>query len=335
MSGPNDNVAGVDYIKANGDGSTTTIGGVAGKLLQHNFNINALRTQDVLRKDEWIKFDERVIEVATQRLTAVQDLTSRGLTYSIPNALGITRVEWETVSDMMDADISMSGLTVTPNDRVTFTQHAVPLPIVHKDFFINLRTLESSRRMGASLDTMQVDRSARIVSEKIESLLFNGSNMVGTSFTIPGYRTHDDRNTGSTTADWNTATGDQIVGDILRMIGAAVGDHMYGPYMLYASTAAGVHMGDDYKSNSDKTIIQRVKEIPGILDVKFTEYLGNNEALLVQMTSDVVDMIDGIQPQTVMWESHGGFLINFKVLAIMVPRIKSDDTGQSGIVHFT
>lgn len=324
----------MDVIQAGANG-LSAVGGVAMKLLQSGFNVNALRDNSVLRKDEWIKFDTAVVEVARQRLVAVGDLVSRGLTYDVPNALGITKVEWERIGDLGDATISMSGLTVGQNDRVEYELQSVPLPIIHKDFQINLRTLESSRTLGTPLDTTQAELAGRIVAEKIEQILFVGSSVAGSTNKIFGYTTQTNRNTGSTTADWNSATGAQIVADVLAMIDKAVTDNYYGPYMIYCSTAAMVHLADDYKAESDKTILQRIKDIPNIIDVKGSSNLGNGEVILVQMTRDVVDMIDGIQPTVVMWESHGGFMINFKVMAIMVPRVKADKATQSGVVHYT
>ena len=41
----------------------------------------------------------------------------------------------------------------------------------------------------------------------------------------------------------------------------------------------------------------------------------------------------GADITTVQWESHGGMQINFKVMAIMVPQLRADFTGQTGIVH--
>jgi len=37
----------------------------------------------------------------------------------------------------------------------------------------------------------------------------------------------------------------------------------------------------------------------------------------------------------VMWDSHGGMMIHFKVMMIGAPRIKADQSGQSGVVHYT
>ena len=65
----------VDIIQAGG-GGLTGHGDVAQRLLQSDFQVNALRTNDVLRKDEWIQFDEALIDVARQRLPLVDMFVS-------------------------------------------------------------------------------------------------------------------------------------------------------------------------------------------------------------------------------------------------------------------
>lgn len=328
------NKANIDVVQA-GDNGVSGSGLVAQKLLEKNFAVEALRTQDVLRKDEWQKFDEVIIDVARKRLTAVGDLLSRGLTYPLPNALGVTQVEWEQAGDLTDATVSMGGITHAERDRQTFTQKTIPVPIVHKDFQINVRALEASRTRGTPLDTAQAALAARIVSEKIESILFNGSVVAGTSNQIYGYTTHPDRVTGSLGTAWTTETGANILADVLAMITAANAQNMYGPFIIYVPVAAHVNMGNDFKSESDKTILQRILEVPTIAGVQHSTDLAAGEVVMVQLTSDVVDMVDGIQPTVVQWTTEGGFMLNFKVLSIMVPRIKSDKSGQSGVIHYS
>ncbi len=104
---------------------------------------------------------------------------------------------------------------------------------------------------------------------------------------------------------------------------------MYVPIAVYSNMLA------DFKANSDKSTISRILEIPGIRGLKGTTRLTVSNVLLVQFTSDVVDMLDGLQPTTVMWESKGGMLVHFKVMAIMAPRVKADQTGQCGVVHYS
>jgi uncharacterized linocin/CFP29 family protein len=326
---------GLDGLKGTPGGGT-----VALKLLQSGFSINALRDNTVLRKDEWLALDKTVIEVARMRLVAVGDLMSRGLRYPLPNALGKTVLEWELIGDMTDAEVSMSGVTEGQSDRVEFDLTGIPLPIIHKDFNINIRALHASRNGSTPLDTTQAALSARIVAEKIEQILFDGYALKHGGYTIKGYTNATNRNTGQLTGDWATTgvDGSEILSDVIEMIGKARADHFYGPYVLYVPTDYYLKLGEDYKLESDKTIMSRLREVPGIADIKDAEWLtggGAGEVLLVQLTRDVVDMVDGMQPTTVMWESHGGFVFNFKVMAIMVPRMKSDMGTQCGIVHYT
>lgn len=309
--------------------------GVAAKLLANGMNVNALRTNGTLRKDEWIMYDKAVVEIARRNLLGVQDLMSRGLVYNLPNALGHTRLEWEKVSDMDPAIVTMSGISESQNDRLIYDLESMPIPIIHKDFNINIRALAASRNNGTPLDTAQARVASRKVSELIETMLFDGATVLGSTNPIYGYTTAPNRNTGALTASWLTATGDQIVADILKMIEAEVTDNFYGPYVLYIGAGAGVHFGDDYKTNSDKTIMSRVMEIPNLAAVRVTKDLADTEAVLVQMDADVVEMVNGMQPTTVEWESHGGMVTHFKVMAIMVPRIRNDYLLQSGIAHFS
>ena len=310
-------------------------GNVAQRLLANGFNIASLRTNDVLRKDEWLLYDKTVVEVARAALVGVGDLMGAGLTMGIPNAMGVTSVLHETMSDITDAEVSMTGLAAGERDRLAFTQVNVPLPIVHKDFYISLRNLESSRRFGMPLDTSTAGIAARRVADAIEDMLFNGVAIKSGGGTVYGYTNYTARNTGSVTASWVTTSGDNIIADTLDMIAAAQADNMYGPYMLYVPIAVLNNLLNDFKAASDKTILQRIEEIPLIRGVKSTTRLTGTNILLVQFTSDVIDMLDGIQPTTVMWESQGGMMLNFKVIAIMAPRVKSDFNGSCGVVHFS
>ena len=317
-----------------GDGSIAH-GSVAAKLLANGCSIGALRTNEVLRKDEWIQLDNTIIEVARERLIGVADLLKAGLRYDISNGLGTTRLEWETVSDMSPANVDMSGVTPGEEDRVLYGISNLPLPNTHKDFRINIRTLTASRMRGESLDVTQAALSAKLVSESIENSLFNGGFVSGANGTVFGYLTATNRNTGTITADWATATGAQIITDVLASITTLVADNMFGPYVIYVPYDAYIAMGDDFKAESDKTIMQRVMEVPSISAVRPSARMPSDSALFVQMTSDVVDMVVGLQPTTVQWESQGGMQQHFKVMAIMVPRVKNDFALQSGILHLS
>ena len=318
----------------NGSGT----GSVAQRLLANGMNPMALRTNAVLRKDEWVKYDTAVVTVARQRLNAVMHLMERCLTFPVENAMGITRLEWENMSHMEGAEISMSGVTRGRNDRVEFTPQAIPLPIIHKDFFLNIRHLTASRNTGQPLDTTQAEQAARLVSEATESLVFNGATITSDGSRIFGYLNAPNRNVGTLSGDWSNATavtGEQIVRDILAMVQALEDDHYYGPYGLYVPTNYYNRMLDDYKANSDRTILERVLALPPIDNVWPSEFLPPNNVVMVTFQRDVVDLVEGFGPTMIDWETEGGMQVNFKIMSIMVPRVKADAKGQSGIAHFS
>lgn len=311
-------------------------GTVARTLMANNFNVEALRTQDYLRKDAWTAFDNAVIDIARHELVGIGDLMSRGLTFNLPNAMGTTRIEWERMGDMGPADLDMAGVTEGRTDTTEFDLVSMPVPIIHKDFWINIRKLEASRKDGTPLDTTQAEVCARKVSERIESMLFLGDTSLGTNNAILGYATAPNRVTGSTTASWATATGAQILADVIAMIGAAKAKEMRGPFVFYVHYTAMSNLGSDFKVESDKTILQRILEVPGVASIKESFYIPNADTVIaVQMTRDVVDVVDGFGPTVVQWETLGGMRQNFKVMAIMLPRVKSTYAQQSGIIHYT
>lgn len=328
--------AAIDAItpRANGGGFVGS-GTVALQLLQSGFNVNSLRVEGILRKDEWKMLDDKVVEIARSRLRLANDLVQRGLTMGLPNAMGTTRLEWERISDIGGASINMSGLNQTLNDRPEWDLVGMPIPIIHKDFQINLRHLEASRNRGMPLDTTMLELATRKVADSVETLILSGGFSQGANGTIYGYTNYTDRNTGSVTASWKTTTGANILTDVLAMVKAANADYMFGPFVLYVPQETYVHMAEDYKAESDKTILQRVLEVPSISAVLPSDTMTGSGGVLVQMTSDVIQLIDGIQPTVVQWESQGGMVQNFKVMAIMLPRIKSDQDGRCGIVHYS
>ena len=76
-----------------------------------------------LRRDEWITLDDAVMAVAEQRLTGVNDLVSRGLVYNLGDAMGTTVLESHDLSDAMEAELTMDGVSRGKGDRPLFGTH--------------------------------------------------------------------------------------------------------------------------------------------------------------------------------------------------------------------
>ncbi len=323
----------IDTISAQG-GVLTGSGDVAMRLLESDFNVGALRTNAVLRRDEWKQFDDALIAVARQRMPLVAMLVAKGLTFPIENGLGTMILEWEDVSDMEPAAVSMAGVTREEQDTLEFSTKSMPLPIIHKDFTLNIRKLLASRKLGQPLDTAQASLAGRLVAEKTEAMVIEGhATKVGTSV-IYGIDTVSNSSAITMTNLWDTTTAAaEYLVDILAGISALQADFMYGPYALIVNETTHLRMQNDYDvaGASHMTIAERLLKVNSISTIIPSFNVPANHAYLVQLTKDVIDEVIGLQPTTVQWETQGGMQKHFKVMSIMIPRVRWTQTLQSGI----
>lgn len=296
---------------------------------------NELRDCSTLRKDEWKEIDTAVLEEGAIRLQGVADLLAMpGMTRKLKNGFGTTIFEWETMTDMDDAIVSMDGITRSENQALDFALNGLPMPFTHKDFNLNLRVLEASRKRGEPLDTTEARLSSRKVAEKTEDMLFNGGKTFG-GMGIYGYTTYPYRNTASfgTGGAWSgSKTGAQVFTDVQTMIAALEGDRMYGPFGIYVTPTMDLFLNTDYSTEYPKTIRARILENPRIKFIKFSDKVPANTVVMVQLTPDVVQMVQGEPLQTIQWDVEGGMQINYKVFQILVPLIRSDAQNRCGIV---
>lgn len=297
------------------------------------------RTNDTLRKDEWIHLDEALVEEGVIRLRGVQDLIDAGQVIPVANAMGKTIVEYEKVTDMEPAVVSLDPAARSDLDRQEFELARVPLPVTHKDFDLSLRTLAASREMGEALDTTQARTAGRLVSERLEQMLFQGLAGNFGGFPVYGYTTHPDRNMSAFGAGgaWSLSakTGEQILDDLLSAIGVLNGDRMYGPFRVYVPANTSTKLEEDFKDESDKTIRQRLMEVDMVESIRVVDQLPADNVIIAQATVDVAAWVMGETTQTVQWDIYGGFKIAFKAFAIQVPLIRSDAQGRSGVFHYS
>lgn len=290
-----------------------------------------------LRKDEWKILDEAIVLAAKERLRAVADLRSAGLTFTIPNGMGKTVLETETMSDITPAIVSMDPARASEGDRPEFELSNLPLPVIHKDFYFNARQVATSRNSGAGIDTSTAQAAARRVSEEAEKLVigtggsisYGGGSVYGMT-NFPGRITSAGL-TDPTDLGWTPAV---LVREILAMRQASENAMHYGPWILYTSPFWDLYLDDDYSAaKGDNTLRQRIAAINGVRDIRTLDHLTGQQMILVQQTSDVIRLVMGMDITTIQWETHGGMRLNFKVMAIMVPQLRADFYGNTGIVH--
>ena len=287
-----------------------------------------------LRKDEWIALDDVVLKAAQQRLNAVADLRSAGLQYNIPNGMGKTVLQYQNQSDISAASVSMDGLNQSDSDRPEYDLINLPLPIIHKDFRFSAREVLASRNGNSPLDTTVAELAARKVAEEAENLLLGVSDSYAYGGgTIYGYTNFPSRLTKTMTTP-SSSNHPTTVQEVLAMKTQSQNAKHFGPWFCYCSTSWDQYMDEDYsQSKGDITLRDRIGQIEGIDRPKTLDFLPANTLLLVQKSSDVVREVIGMDITTVQWEAKGGMELNFKVMGIMIPQLRKDFAGNTGIVH--
>ena len=290
-----------------------------------------------LRQDEWKQLDEAILNVSRTRLKGAADLVSRGLTFNLGNAMGTTVFEYEKISDAFQAELTMDAVSRGQNDRPDFTIEYLPIPIIHVDYQINARVLASSRTRGQALDTTSAELAARKVAEKLEAMLFTNTTYAFGGGTIYSYVNHPRRNPVTMTKHWNdsTATGATVLTDVIAMKQKSIDALHYGPWVLYVPVGYETVLDKDYDvtTATGRTIRERILQVDGITDIKVIDTLPANNVLLVQMTSDVVRLVQGLGITNVEWNTEGNMITKYKVMTIQVPQIRCDYNLKSGVTH--
>lgn len=300
--------------------------------------VPAIDVYATLRRDEWKQLDEALLMISEYRLGGIDDLIASGLVFNLGNAMGTTVLEYHDVSDALTAELTMDGVTRAVGDRQEFETVYLPIPIIHADYEINARALAGSRKLGNALDVGMAERAGRKVREKLENMLFTAPDDPY-SFgggTIYSYLDHPDRNKVTLTENWDASgkTGAEILADVLNMKEDSIAHYHYGPWKLYIPTAYETKLDEDYStSKGTNTIRERILQISSITGIKVIDTLTANNVLLIQMTPDVVRLVQGMPLTNIEWTVEGKFITKYKVLTIAVPQVRSDQEGHSGVTH--
>ena len=356
--------SGVQISNMFGDGGSNGIGAI---LLNNNMDFNALRpfvgydgrtyvnrmvvnnqgqremvavlannATGVLTKDQWIEIDRMIMTVGRPRLKLVSDIRSTpGLTRTIPNGLGTTVLQHQTMSDVGEAIISMSPGRQTRNDRPAFDLGSLPLPIVHSDVQFDIRDLAVSRSAGLNglgMDLSNVEQATRRVSEKVERLAIGLESYAYGGGTVYGLINFPSRVSYSmtlpTAPGWTPAT---TVDEVLAMMQASRDIYKYGPWSLYTSPNWEKFMGADYSAaKGDNTLRERLLKLEGLNNIITLDYMTGYRMVLVQKESSTIQMVVGMEIVPIQWQV--GVDITIKLMTIQVPRVRADYNGYTGIV---
>jgi uncharacterized linocin/CFP29 family protein len=341
----------VQIVNAHTDGTTALRGsfnprdaGIVYDTAERVFRNNAARGElvvnSLLSVDEWIEVENAVLEAARYPLKVVDAFRRRGLVRRL-GGVGSVEARWYVSSDITPAGISMTGRGKFERDLPELLPASVPVPVIFKDFEIDWRTLEASRRSGDGLDMTTLVEATRVVAEKYEDIVVNGSTAVRLNGApIYGLRTHPNRLTDTAAnyggGAWSTIGN--IVPTVAGMINAANGQFNYGPFTLYVSQAqynqAALAYYTDGSGDTPLARIQRMSMIEAV-EALPPAVLPAGEVMLLQMTSEYMQLAEAMSIQVREWTSGDGLVSMFKVMAIGTPMIKARYGNQTGIVHAT
>jgi len=300
-----------------------------------------LVVNSALRKDEWEELDRAIVQAAVAPLNMTQRMITAGLTRPL-GGLGTLIAQYNQISEMTAANVSLSGNASGQKDRVDYDLVGVPVPVIFKEFELNQRYLEASRRLGDSIDTANGAAAARVVGEKVEDLLINGDSTVNLNGnTIYGLTSHPDRNTDTATnlggGDFGTISN--IVPTFSGILSALKADNYRGPYGVFVADTQFDQMAMAfYTDGSGQSALNRVLQIPQIQFIDSSAWLDAGEIVVVHLSKDVVELayVQQYWPITNLeWTSGDGMQSNFKVMTVFAPMVKSDYAGRSGVFHAT
>lgn len=302
-----------------------------------------------LRRDEWAQIDRAAVQAAQSRMRLWGDIVSRNRVGGF-DAMAKMTYEYDAVSDPGEAVVDMEGITDGRTDSPLQKTRSIPLPITHSDWWFSSRRIAGSQSSSVPLSTAMPASAGRRVGEMVEKMAIGveTSPEFGTQSSV-----HDglSKAYGITTSpyrilktDMTVPTGsnaDEILEDVIELREAAYSAGFYGPFMLYTTPAYDQWLDRLFVLTggnvATSTVRQQILAIEGIEEVRRLDFWtgGTYQMALVQMTSDVIEGIDGMPPTMVQWESQGGMRQNFKLLCIQTTLIKGNYDGETGIVHGT
>lgn len=307
-----------------------------------------IRANASLPQDAWFGIEDAVYPAMDDVLTIVDDLRDRGLTVdeNVQNKVA----QWHKQDYQATATISMEPETETEDGAVEYDLAGSPMPLVHSDFSIGFRETGTegpagSGMAGQDLETLNAEGSARAVAEAAERLTLygweptiSGNNPAGTTdgYTMYGLTNHPSVHTGQL-GTW-TENPEVIRDDLKDRMARDLKDDNFRPtgegYLVYVGEDIEDVLDDpDPEGTGDRLIRDRIENLNFVSELKVSEFLTDDAALMFRPTADVVDLALGLEEQVVQWEDP--FRDYFKTVMCMTPRVKDTLRGQCGIAYYT
>lgn len=332
-------------------------------LIDAGVQLPYVTNQTSFRRDEWMMFDDELVEPQRERLRAARDL-GRVNTMSF-DGLGTMMIEHETVNDPGKAYMDFSGLSEGTTDWPLYQPEGQPIPIFHANCKVDLRRVRIARRSGNPIQTRNFNWMTRRVMELVEDNVIGiagtpveygeSSHTVGYTRTpgVYGMLNFPDR---ITKTDLTVPTGsnpEATITDILEMRDLLYAANHYGPYGIYHSTDWDAYLDHDYArlggNNANMTLRQRILAIGtegGEADdeqkqIRWVKRLDRMTPtashaftmIMISLNKSVVRMLNGLPVTVFQYETKGGWEIHMRIVTILLAEFFADFDGNCGLLQ--
>lgn len=343
--------------------------GFARRLLDNGMDIErAFRANSPLSTDATKLIDTTVVQEFQNRLMVTRRLLENGQVMRLPNPFA-----WTSISHHTEDDESGAVVDRNPLGRGEFTlpdrsEVLTPIYYTFADFQLSLPELQASRnpRQDVPLDVNLIRKKARDVAEAIEECVVKGTfggaalPKIGSN-TAKGLCNASNIQTVSlnSSQEWSHAskTVDSILTDIQAMLVKFDNIKAWGPVDLFIPTAWMTALRFKRNSSTDRTAIELIRAAlsGGSRDVYISDAdtLPTNTAVMYLRDSIAVDVILGdfggqgaaedpnapdsnpVPITVIPWDEKGGLLLNWKIIACVIPRPKSTYASNCAIVKLS
>lgn len=286
-----------------------------------------------LPKDVWGDWDREGLAVQRTSLAVYNDLAA---SVSMPMNIGKLIHYFQTISDSGEAHVSLDGRSKGRTDQPVFDYHGTPLPIIDSPFSYGWRQVAAAQSEGFQLDSAGRDNANRTVAEEAESIVLNGkSTIVVGGNQLYGLRNHPKRNTRSTGATLNGASGAEWVAEFVATLKLLHGDNYKVPATVYVSWDDWFYATTtEFTAGYPKTIAQKIMEIAGIREIIPADSINADEIIALVKDRRVVQILNGMPMATrAQFRANPEDDYNFVTMMAASVEVKFDAEDNCGIAH--
>ncbi len=152
-------------------------------------------------KDVGILTEEEILYIENQVVEQVRYQVQARKIFPVRNIADAKFGRYYTETDPSEAGIDMDGKAQS-DDFPEKTAHDIKLPVIHKEFLLNWRDIDISRRQGPSILDDSIRTATRMVAEAEDRLLISGECTTWGALGIEGLFTATGRFSQAASGAW-------------------------------------------------------------------------------------------------------------------------------------